>query len=571
MGLSLLTSAYVMALAWRRRRAPGALAMMALTSATFVWTFGFLVEANSTTLDRQLLFNNIGYIGSMSVPVAWFAFALQYTRGNRVLNARKVLLLSLLPLATVVLVWTNNWHHLMWSDEHLATSGPFTVTVKTYGTFFWIAYAYNYVLVFAGAAILLRRLFVGIRLYTLQAWSLVIAVVIPLAWNAIYVFHLLPIPRKDLTPAMFAVSGMAIASGVLGFRLFQSVPFAHRFLVQQLKDGVLAFDSHGYLLHANPAAMKMLGLGAGSIGNVIDSPPPSFRAFLPPSREGFADATADVAGEVRSYELETTFMHDDRNQQGWLVVIRDVTEKRAIQQQMQDQDRLASIGMLTSGVAHELNNPLATIVGYSELLSKRELPADVKEDLSVIFDEAYRAAGIVENLLTFARQKPAESQAVCEINTIVKKALALRQYEQEKNHVKTVQRLSPGPLQVLANEPRLRQVFVNLIVNAEFFMTEAHGTGTLTVTTGKKGDSVFASFEDDGPGIPKENMKYLFTPFFTTKKVVKGTGLGLSISYGIVTEHGGRLSAESVPGQGATFTVELPAYVHPAGPGVESA
>jgi hypothetical protein len=164
--LSLAASLYIMVLAWRHRDVPGAGAMLALAAATFVWAFGFFNEAHSATLERQLLFNNVGYIGSMSVPVAWFIFALHYTSGSRLITGWKLALFCIIPLVTIILVWSNNLHHLMWYNEHLSVSGPFTVTLKTYGPFFWVALAYNYILIFSGIIALIRRLFTGTPLYT---------------------------------------------------------------------------------------------------------------------------------------------------------------------------------------------------------------------------------------------------------------------------------------------------------------------------------------------------------------------------------------------------------------------
>ena len=128
-----------MGLTWRYRRASGAKAMVFLAAATFIWTTAFLLEANSSTLERQVFFDNIGYTGVMGVPVAWFVFAMHYTSDERMLRARSILALCIFPLVTLVLIWSNDLHHLMWFNEHLATSGPFLITSRSYGPFFWLA------------------------------------------------------------------------------------------------------------------------------------------------------------------------------------------------------------------------------------------------------------------------------------------------------------------------------------------------------------------------------------------------------------------------------------------------
>ncbi|MDO9573450.1 MAG: ATP-binding protein, partial [Candidatus Contubernalis sp.] len=152
---------------------------------------------------------------------------------------------------------------------------------------------------------------------------------------------------------------------------------------------------------------------------------------------------------------------------------------------------------------------------------------------------------------------PQEKQPV-DINSIIEKVLELRAYEQKVNNIEVVTRFAPDLPEITANGFDLQQVFLNIVINAEHFMTEAHGRGTLTIATERLGDIIRASVADDGPGIAKDNLGHLFDPFFTTKEVGKGTGLGLSISYGIITAHGGRIYAKSKPGKGATFIVELP-------------
>ncbi|MBI4188865.1 MAG: PAS domain S-box protein, partial [Chloroflexi bacterium] len=224
------------------------------------------------------------------------------------------------------------------------------------------------------------------------------------------------------------------------------------------------------------------------------------------------------------------------------VLYHDVTSLKKMREQLMAQDRLASIGQLVSGVAHEINNPLTGVIGFSELLLKRELPDDVKADLKVVNDEAMRTARIVKNLLTFARKQPQGKEPV-DINEQIQRVLELRDHEQKVNNIQVITRFASDLPQVMGNGSQLQQVFFNIVINAEFFMLEAHQKGSLTITTERVGDFVRCSFADDGLGIPRENVINLFTPFFTTKPVGKGTGLGLSICYGIIAEHGGRIYA----------------------------
>ncbi len=232
-------------------------------------------------------------------------------------------------------------------------------------------------------------------------------------------------------------------------------------------------------------------------------------------------------------------------------------EKVELEQKAHLASRLASVGEMASGIAHEINNPLTAVIGFAQLLMDNDLPEEIKEDLTIIHKEAQRAAGVARNLLTFAR-KHAPSQQPTSINSIIEGVLSLRAYEQNVSNIKINTKLASDLPEVMADYSQLQQVFINIILNAEAAMLEASNGGTLTITTQRFNHSVRASFADDGPGIDKENLNRIFDPFFTTKEVGKGTGLGLSVCHGIIAEHGGKIYARSKPSQGATFIVELP-------------
>ena len=242
---------------------------------------------------------------------------------------------------------------------------------------------------------------------------------------------------------------------------------------------------------------------------------------------------------------------------GSVLVARDVTQQKRMEEQLIMTDRLASIGELSSGIAHELNNPLTSVIGFSQMLMEGDVPAHMKEDLATVYSEALRAAAIVKNLLTFAR-KHAPIKQLSQVNTVVEDVLRLRAYEQKVNNINLENHFAPNLPQIMMDHFQIQQVFLNIIVNAEFAMTEAHNKGNLTITTEKVADFIRVTFTDDGSGISKENLKHIFNPFFTTKDVGKGTGLGLSICHGIVTEHGGKIYARSEKDQGTIFVVELP-------------
>jgi two-component system cell cycle sensor histidine kinase/response regulator CckA len=248
-------------------------------------------------------------------------------------------------------------------------------------------------------------------------------------------------------------------------------------------------------------------------------------------------------------------------------LVRDVSERKKLDDETRDiyhqllqAEKMAALGQTVSGVAHELNNPLATILSHAERLTHRTtLEEPVRRGLEIILSESERAARIVRNLLTFARKRQT-TRAMVDVNQVVRETLSLRAYEQHVTNITVIDALAAGLPHVFADGHQVQQVLLNLVINAEQAMLSANGRGTLVVRTWHDPDreSVVLEINDDGPGIPDELQPKIFDPFFTTKEVGQGTGLGLTVAYAIVQEHGGRIRLESQPDAGASFYVELP-------------
>jgi signal transduction histidine kinase len=230
---------------------------------------------------------------------------------------------------------------------------------------------------------------------------------------------------------------------------------------------------------------------------------------------------------------------------------------KSTQHQLIQSEKLSGIGEFVAGVAHELNNPLTSVMGFSELLQQGELPEQQRRYLDVIFKSAKRCQKIVQSLLSFARRHAPERKVVC-ANEIVESAVEILSYQMRTSNIEVSLNLNPKlPLTELDTH-QMQQVFLNIINNARQAMEAHQGKGSLTIATEYAEGRVRVIFKDNGPGISPENITKIFNPFFTTKAVGKGTGLGLSLCYGIVTEHGGTITPYSNPGEGATFVIELP-------------
>ena len=242
---------------------------------------------------------------------------------------------------------------------------------------------------------------------------------------------------------------------------------------------------------------------------------------------------------------------------GVIISVRDITIERKLEQQVVQSERLAAMGAMIGGVAHELNNPLTSILGVSELLQDTETNETSRKQLAMLQQQARRAAEIVQNLTYFSRP-PAPGKSRINMVEVVERTLNLHAYSLRKNNI-TVDFLKETGLPYALGDPhQLMQVFLNLIVNAEQAIREARDKGTLRIRLGKGDGSVWVSFHDDGPGIAKENLASIFDPFYTTKRPGRGTGLGLSICKSVMKEHSGSVEAANAPDGGAVFTVTLP-------------
>jgi signal transduction histidine kinase len=271
----------------------------------------------------------------------------------------------------------------------------------------------------------------------------------------------------------------------------------------------------------------------------------------------------------RPFWVEVTAQADPPDAMGAVHVealVRDVSERKRLEDQARDlyhqllqAEKMASLGQTISGVAHELNNPLATILMWAERLAAGARDEPTRRGLDHILHESQRAARIVRSLLTFARKRQS-TRSLIDVNQVVRETLALRAYEQRVANITTIEALAAGLPQAFADGHQMQQVLLNLIINAEQAMLAAHGRGTLVVRTWHDAprDRVMLEIADDGPGIPEDLQPKVFDPFFTTKEVGKGTGLGLTVAYAIVEEHGGRISLDSRPDAGTSFFIELP-------------
>jgi two-component system, NtrC family, sensor kinase len=267
-----------------------------------------------------------------------------------------------------------------------------------------------------------------------------------------------------------------------------------------------------------------------------------------------AVTTNDECGELaHAFNQMTENLNASR-----MALEKTVETLKTTQAQLFQREKLSAIGQFVAGVTHELNNPLTSVIGFAELLKQIDSDPRHQRYVDNIVSNSQRCHKIVQSLLSFARQRAPERK-FANLNDLVENTLSFLQYELRTSNIAILRQLDPELPPVFVDAHQVQQVFLNLITNASQAMQAHRNAGELRITTESLPGKVRVTFEDNGPGIPEENLPKIFDPFFTTKEVGKGTGLGLSLCYGIVQEHGGTIVARSTPGKGSTFVVDLPA------------
>ncbi len=357
---------------------------------------------------------------------------------------------------------------------------------------------------------------------------------------------------------------------------YKSSERRYRLLAENVTDVIWTLNFDLEFTYVSPSVIHMRGYNAEEAMNqslAETFTPSSFRALLKVLNEELSLRNAFLKEPVHSRTLEleqickggsiisteTKLSHLRNNIEtviGFLGVTRDITERKRMEEQLKHSEILASLGKMTAGIAHEVNNPLGSILLFSEMMMKTEVSPSVKKDLKVIHDEARRAVKVMSDLLTYSLHSKHNFEKT-EFREIIDKVLDMRLYAQTVRNISVTRIFPDEPVFVLGDKSQLIQVMMNIVLNAEEAMEESGGNIFITLKTCDTWVKVFVS--DDGIGIPEEKLSQIFYPFYTTKGIGEGTGLGLSTCYGIVTSHGGLIKALNNEMGGATIVIDLPA------------
>jgi len=572
--VSAALAVWVAMLVQRRPHARAAGPFLWLVAAIAWWCVSGAFHALAGAAAAKVLWAKIQYVGIASVGPLWLLFSTSYADRPWFKDRRRLVALWTIPLLTVLMAATNEWHRAVWPSVSLDAGG---IATYAHGWWFWVGASFNYVAVFTGTVLVARALRRSPPPFRAQFHVLMAAALLPLTGNLVYVTGN-SIPGLDPTPLAFVSSSLLFTWALFRHHLFELVPVARDMVVDSLSDAVIVLDTSRRVLDMNAAARELAPVVRDWAGQPVEQVLPFLR---PHAAElgALAASTLTVSDEERSLHYDVRLMPvstQARELKAWVMLLRDITEQRraaaerdALAARVQEQQQRESLSVLAGGLAHDFNNLLAGIVGNVDLLSLKLAPSsEMGNNVGAILLGAQRAADLVDKMLAYAGERHG-SMSRLDLDDLVRDLLDLLRASAARH---CTLHYEGTPAFIDADVTQIRQLAMNLIINAAEAVEE--GVGLVRIRIGIERlsarqlaemdaapDAVpgtFAYFEvrDNGHGMDKETMQRIFQPFFTTKH--SGHGLGLAAVQGIVRGHRGGLRVDSTPGFGARFCAWLP-------------
>jgi signal transduction histidine kinase len=563
------------ALAVRRKSIPGAASLFWLMTGVSIWTLGYALELSMTDIRWQLVWAKIEYLGILSAPVLWLTLTISYTRKDAWLTRRNKFLLALEPVIALLIVWTNEAHSLVWSAWQQKITPVGTILDVSHGPIFYFIVAYAYLMLLAGAILLVITFSRMNTLYQRQSLIMLIGAAVPWLGNALYISGLNPFPNLDLTPFAFAITGVVVSWGLYRYHLLDIVPVARSLVVESMRDAVIVFDDRDRVIDLNFSAQQMMGSSKNIIGEPAEAAIPFWGQI--------ADCLHDQAecGELiltnhgisGIFEIFKTAVYDPNHRMaGQLLLLREVTFQRRAEAELRAakvEAEASSYAKSTflSNMSHELRTPLTVMMGYADLLL--EAAQDRNDTVATSQLEKIRSSGehlltLITDVLDYAR---IDSQTMTlEVEPFDVREMALETVVHvreaiEKNKNRLEVEISGAGI-LVADRLKTQQVLSNLLDNAAKFTQ--NGLVRLEISRQKapSGERVVFHVIDSGIGIEAEQIKNLFKPFVqldaSATRKYGGTGLGLALSQRLCQLMGGEISVASQPGKGTVFSFWLP-------------
>jgi len=580
-GTAMMVALLLAVYAWWRGDTLGARPFALLIFAVAWWCLGVILGIASPDLPTKLFWAKFVFFPIVTVPVAWLAFILEYTGRAQWLSRRNVLLLSIEPVITFVLAWTNEYHKLIYTSTQIDLSNGFPMVQSTFGPWLWVHAAYGYSLMLVGTLLLIWTTFRMPSVYRLQAISLLIGSLFPWFSNIVSISGLNPIPALDLTPIAFAFSGVVFAWGLFRLGLLDLLPVARDMVIEQMADGLMVLDARDRILDANPALQRLVGLPMNKIiGNPVDEFFPNWRRLIESTPQGSVQKEISLnsgAGQSSYAVRITSLFNQEKRLTGRVVTLDDVTDRKRAEDTMQQAKEAAEASnrakdKFLAAVSYELRTPLTTITGYSSTLLAQvdqNGPRHILKYVESIHSASQHLLAITNRLLDLTRIEmnavPLTLKIFDFVGVVNDAVKSIQPLAQQNNN--TLQLNCPAAFGIYADKEKVSQIVLTLLDNA--CRQTNHGTISVSVSRQVDQDSEWVTFsvQDTGAGISSEQLVDLFEPFTqadrTHVREFGGTGLSLPLSQRYCKMMRGTIEVTSEKGKGSTFTVRLPQHAEP--------
>lgn len=561
--------------AWRRRTTPGATALGLLMVAAAFWALADGVETVIPDLPTKILISKASHIGIQAVPVLYLLFVLLYTGHRHWVTPPRLALAWVMPLVTLLMVFTNERHGLIWPKVELVQLPTGLEAAYSHGPWFWLATAYIYLFVLGGSLLLALSVLSYRDLYRRQAIFLLIATAVPWLANLLYLSGRNPLPGLDWTPVAFVVSGVLVAWAIFRLSLFDLGPVARNTLFEKMGDALLVLDARDRVVDANPSAYAMFSPAGRLIGLPLDQvfeDPATAAALLQDGRE-VRNVVTLAHPQFRSLDALCTPLVDQAGQRyGRLIVLRDITARMAMEEELRRSEQHYRSFLAT--VSHELRTPLTGIMGLAEALQAGVYgPVNERQarSLALIEESGRHLAGVIGDILDLSRIQAGKVELNlerCTVHDLCRASANMVMHLAEPRRQHILCEVGLQELLLVVDIRRMQQVLVNLLSNAIKFSAEGKDIG-VEACLAADSEHIAITVWDQGIGIAEADQKKLFQPFVQLDSRLSrqygGIGLGLTLARSLVELHGGTLTVESELGVGSRFTVTLPVKQGAAG------
>lgn len=557
---------------WRQRSARGGLQLALMLACIAEWCASVALESAAVGIPAKVFWSKVEYIGITCSMTFLLQFALVYSQQDRWLADRRVHLLWAMPATFTLLAWTNDLHGLLWPSLVMAP-GEGNVLIYGHGPVFFVGIATFTLVLLLSSALLLIPTHNMARLYRNQVAGVAVGFIPPWVLGTIYALNPALVQYMDVSPVGFLFSALMLNWSLVRYRMLDLVPVARDTLVEEMSDGVLVLDAQDRIVDLNPAAEQLLQMASpspiGLAAQTVLAAHPDILATLCSAVETRTEVAIDGA-TPRHLDVRVSALGDHGTEtSGRLIVLRDITERKRLEEQLQRAGRLETAGQIAAQVSHDFNNLLVPMTAYPDLI-KMQLPEDhpAVQFCDAMLESAQQMSHINEEMMVLGRRGHFDFEPT-DLNHVVEQALAQLPAAPETLLTRTA--LSPELMQANGSSAQLLRVVMNLITNAREAMGDS---GTLTIRTEdcyldmpilryhgvEIGEYVKLSVSDTGCGIPAEIRDQIFDAFFTARnrKRRRGAGLGLAIVQSVVTDHRGYVDLKSEVGVGTTFYVYLP-------------